>query len=347
MAAARNGGAVSGSRLRSILLLNLAVPSIVTGGWALIAPHSWHDDFPWFGRHWLPVFGAYNEHLARDFGGALLALGVLLLWAALAPRVSVWRAAAASYLFFAAPHLAYHLAHIGDLPTGDDIVNLALLVGSVALPVAVLLMPEEAPPSLRVPPREADGARLPPARSRNPLVRLTYAVSRRRYGHVLGPLGVTAHNPTLLAGYSTFELALERANRVDRRLEELGAMRAATLTGCPFCIDFGSAHLGELGFTPEQVRDVARWRDSGAFSEDERLVLEYAEGMTATPVQVSDELFGRLRDRFDEAAIVELTASIAIENYRGRFNHAVGLGSEGFCEVPAAGNGRPTEGAIA
>ncbi len=88
------------------------------------------------------------------------------------------------------------------------------------------------------------------------------------------------------------------------------------------------------------MREVSSWRESDAFSDDERLVLEYAEGMTATPVQVSDELFERLRARFDEAAIVELTASIAIENYRGRFNHAVGLGSEGFCELPSA-NGRP------
>jgi AhpD family alkylhydroperoxidase len=338
---------MSGSRLRSILLLSLAVPTIGTAGWALTAPHSWHQDFPGFGRDWLPVFGAYNEHVVRDFAGALLALGVLLLLAALAPRLSLRRAVPASFLFFAVPHLVFHIAHAGELPTGDDVVNLVLLALSVAVPVALLLMPDEAPPSLRVPPRPADGARLAPAGARNPLVRMTYAISRRRYGHVLGPLGVTAHNPTLLVGYTSFELALERANRVDRRLEELGAMRAATMTGCPFCIDFGSAHLEGLGFTPEQVRAVPSWRESGAFSDDERLVLEYAEGMTATPVHVSDELFERLRERFDEGAIVELTASIAIENYRGRFNHALGLGSEGFCEVPTAGNGRPAEGAIA
>jgi 4-carboxymuconolactone decarboxylase len=69
-------------------------------------------------------------------------------------------------------------------------------------------------------------------------------------------------------------------------------------------------------------------------------VLEYAEVMSVTPVQVSDELFDRLRARFDEAAIVELSAAIAIENYRGRFNHALALGSEGFCELPGASNGR-------
>jgi alkylhydroperoxidase family enzyme len=62
--------------------------------------------------------------------------------------------------------------------------------------------------------------------------------------------------------------------------------------------------------------------------------------MSATPVRVTDELFERLRARFDEAELVELSAAIAMENYRGRFNHALGLGSEGFCTLPLASNGR-------
>jgi AhpD family alkylhydroperoxidase len=328
---------MSRPRLRSALLLSLAVPTLITGAWAVLAPASWHASFPGFGRDWLPVFGPYNEHLARDFGGALLALGALLAWTALAPRAVLARAVPATFLLFAGPHLAFHLAHAGELPTGDDVVNLVLLTLSVVIPVALLLLPDRAPANVRAPARGANGWRLPAARPRGPVARLAYAVSRRRFGHVLGPFAVTAHNPMVLAGYSTFELALERANRVDRRLEELGAMRAATMTGCPFCIDIGEAILGKLGFTPEQVRDVATWRESDGYSDDERLVLEYAEAMTATPVDVDDELFDRLRARFDEAAIVELTAAIAVENYRGRFNHAVGLGSEGFCRLPAQG----------
>jgi AhpD family alkylhydroperoxidase len=173
------------------------------------------------------------------------------------------------------------------------------------------------------------------------VARIAYAISRRRYGHVLGPIAVTAHNPTVLTGYLAFELALERADRVDQRLEDLAGTRAATLTGCPFCIDFSYALLAKNGFTPEQAREVANWRESDAFGEDERLVLEYAEAMSAIPVHVSDDLFERLRARFDETAIVELSAAIAIENYRGRFNHALGLGSEGFCQAPDASNGRP------
>lgn len=62
------------------------------------------------------------------------------------------------------------------------------------------------------------------------------------------------------------------------------------------------------------------------------MVLEYAMLMTATPVDVPDELFVELRRRFSEAQLVELTAAIAWENYRARFDHAFGIESQGFSE---------------
>ena len=79
---------------------------------------------------------------------------------------------------------------------------------------------------------------------------------------------------------------------------------------------------------------------SPLFSELGKLVLDYAVGMSRTPVEVSDELFDRLRQHFDDGQLVELTHHIALENMRGRFNLALGIGSAGFsegmvCAVPA------------
>jgi hypothetical protein len=54
--------------------------------------------------------------------------------------------------------------------------------------------------------------------------------------------------------------------------------------------------------------------------------------MTETPQIVPKPLFDRLRARLGEAALVELTAAIAWENFRARFNHAVGAKEEGFSE---------------
>jgi len=73
-------------------------------------------------------------------------------------------------------------------------------------------------------------------------------------------------------------------------------------------MDFAAALLGRLGFTELQLRELDSWHESEAFSADERLALEYGEAISMTPVQVSDELFERLRARFDEAAAVESAA---------------------------------------
>ena len=70
-------------------------------------------------------------------------------------------------------------------------------------------------------------------------------------------------------------------------------------------------------------------------------MLEYADAMTRTPVEVPDRLFAALRERLNEAQLVELTTTIAWENYRARSNHAFGIEAEGFsegafCALPVA-----------
>jgi alkylhydroperoxidase family enzyme len=86
----------------------------------------------------------------------------------------------------------------------------------------------------------------------------------------------------------------------------------------------------ELGVTEEQLRDLSRYRESQAFSEEERLVIQLAQAMSEIPVQPSSELLEALRLRFDEAQLVELAAAIAWENYRARFNRVFGVRPVGF-----------------
>ena len=97
-------------------------------------------------------------------------------------------------------------------------------------------------------------------------------------------------------------------------------------------MDIGSAVGRESGITTEQIANLNRYRTDFNFSELERLVLEYADTMTRTPVEVPDALFARLRERFSEAQLVELTSAIAWENYRARFDHAFGIEGENFTE---------------
>ena len=77
---------------------------------------------------------------------------------------------------------------------------------------------------------------------------------------------------------------------------------------------------------------MARYEESDAFSEVERVVIRYAVAMTKTPVDVSDALFDALRAHLDEGQLVEITAAIAWENYRARFNHALAIKAQGFSD---------------
>jgi alkylhydroperoxidase family enzyme len=83
-----------------------------------------------------------------------------------------------------------------------------------------------------------------------------------------------------------------------------------------------------------KVAQLAMWRDSTLFSEPERVALEYAERMTMTGQQVDDALFARLKQHYTEAQIVELTAAIALENFRSKFNPTLGIEAQGFCMIP-------------
>jgi len=83
-----------------------------------------------------------------------------------------------------------------------------------------------------------------------------------------------------------------------------------------------------------KVAELAEWRQSKLFGEAERVALEYAERMTITGQKVDDALFARLKQHFTEPQIVELTAAIALENFRSKFNPALGVEAQGFCLIP-------------
>lgn len=87
------------------------------------------------------------------------------------------------------------------------------------------------------------------------------------------------------------------------------------------------------GASEEKVRQVERAAESDLYSERERAALAYAEAMTITGRKVTDELFARVRAHFSEPEIVELTAAVALENFRSKFNTALGIEAQGFCTL--------------
>jgi alkylhydroperoxidase family enzyme len=92
--------------------------------------------------------------------------------------------------------------------------------------------------------------------------------------------------------------------------------------------------VAEIEGGEAKLAELAGWRDSKAFSELERVALEYADRITYTDQKVDDALFERVKRHFSEPQIVELTAAIALENFRSKFNPSLGIEAQGFCLLP-------------
>lgn len=179
-----------------------------------------------------------------------------------------------------------------------------------------------------------------PASKAGPYVKLIYFFTRRSLVQLTGiepegiiePLEMYAHLPGLLKGYAKLEQATAKLHGLDRRLHALAELKAATLTHCEYCIDMGSQVSRRWGLSDEELLALPSYRTSPLFSDLDKLVLDYAVGMSRTPVEVSAELVAKLGQQLDDGQLVELTHHIALENMRGRFNLALGIGAAGFSE---------------
>jgi alkylhydroperoxidase family enzyme len=99
-------------------------------------------------------------------------------------------------------------------------------------------------------------------------------------------------------------------------------------------VDINSAVGREAGITDAQLEALTVFETSPHFDHREKAVLRYAEGMTRTPAEVSDAVFAEIQALFSPEQIVELTAAVALENFRARFNCALKIGSDNLCMLP-------------
>jgi alkylhydroperoxidase family enzyme len=86
------------------------------------------------------------------------------------------------------------------------------------------------------------------------------------------------------------------------------------------------------GLTAAQITDLEHYASSAQFSAREKLALTYAERITRSDQDVDEALFARVQQEFPTPqAVVELTATVAFENFRSKFNHALLIESNGLC----------------
>ena len=173
-------------------------------------------------------------------------------------------------------------------------------------------------------------ARVPLEHPGSLLAGVMNAYSRRRFGKVPEPMLALLHQRKVVTAVARFEMRIAKWSALDTGLKDLATLSVASQIGCTWCMDYGYYASHANGMPVEKLEQVSMWRDSTAFTPLERRVLEYAEAMTTTPPAVTDEMVEGLRAELDDAALVELTEMISVENLRSRTNAALGLTSQGF-----------------
>lgn len=157
---------------------------------------------------------------------------------------------------------------------------------------------------------------------------------RKRYGKVLKPGLVWARQPRLFAAVAALYGVLDRGSSpISPILRSLVTVRVSQVNHCAFCVDINASTLIKRSGSEKQVEHLADWRNSDRFDKKEKTVLEYVEAITYTDQEVTADLMARLKEFFDDDGVVELTGLIAFQNLSSKFNAALDIPPEGFCQL--------------
>ncbi len=150
-------------------------------------------------------------------------------------------------------------------------------------------------------------------------------------GSGIEPFEIWAYQPKMMLGMGRFNQAVRKGSSVDERLKNLIELKGAQMIGCEYCVDLGSQICRNSGLRDEELLALPKYRSSGLFTDREKVALDYTVAVMRTPVEVTDELFARMKEHFTEKQMVEITAHLTLVNL-DRFNAAFGIGAAGFSE---------------
>ncbi len=104
--------------------------------------------------------------------------------------------------------------------------------------------------------------------------------------------------------------------------QELVKIRASQINGCGYCLDMHTKDAAHAGESQQRLNLVGAWREATVFTEAERAALELTEQGTriADSGGVSDEVWDRAAQHYDEEQLGALVALIALINTYNRLN---------------------------
>jgi uncharacterized peroxidase-related enzyme len=142
-------------------------------------------------------------------------------------------------------------------------------------------------------------------------------------GNVPNMFRVMAHRPEIFSTMQAHFSAVLHTGTVSTKLKELIIVRTSQVNVTPYCLASHTILAKGLGWTDDQLSNLADWPRRDDFSPAEKAALRLAETVTRDAHAVTDEQFAELRSFYSEGEIVELLCAIGLFNYFNRFNNAL------------------------
>lgn len=146
-------------------------------------------------------------------------------------------------------------------------------------------------------------------------------------GSVLHLYQMLLHSPPIAEGWLNYLTAVRQKASLSGAIRELVIVRVAQINGAQYEADQHIPIALKEGVSQQQIDALENWRESSAFSDAERRVLELTDQMT-TKVQVDKQLVANLASDFNHQELVELVATVAAYNMVSRFLEAFGIHSD-------------------
>lgn len=175
---------------------------------------------------------------------------------------------------------------------------------------------------------------LPPIERPHGLVmKLIYALSRRKFGMVMTPLKViSARMPLAFGSWVGKVSRLDGKLSIPAELNILIRQQVARINVCEFCIDISRWFALQKAHAIEKVDALDHYATSPLFSEAERAALDFVTRLTRDK-KVSPAVFQRVAEHFTDRQVCEITWVVASEHVYNLSNIALNIGSDGFCRV--------------
>ena len=173
------------------------------------------------------------------------------------------------------------------------------------------------------------------------LLQLGIRIAERKTAKRMEPARVLAWYPKAAFSSGILEaLVAHEEPGISRRLLQLVRMQVSILVNCSFCIDMNSDGYEQHQITQEEIEGLQGLRSLGdipSFSHQERVALQYAKELTATPLPDNDDTISLMKECFDERQFVVLATTAAQVNYWARLIKGLGIPPAGFrteCSLP-------------